>query len=303
LSVDLSVDLCGVRLRNPVLLASGTCGYGEELSPFLDLREIGGIVAKSLTLEPRQGTPPPRVVETPAGMLNAIGLENVGVEAFVRDKLPRLPAGVCVFASVFETEIERYAEVCKRLTGSGAAGIEVNASCPHVKAGGIEFGQDPTALAQLVRACRRATSLPLLVKLSPNVTSIAAMARVCEGEGADGLSLINSLQALVVDVEARRPALHNVLGGLTGPAIRPVAVRMVYQAARAVDIPVCGIGGISRAADALEFLLAGATAVQIGTQTYLDPRAAIAVRDGIAAYCERHGFARVSEVTGALESP
>jgi dihydroorotate dehydrogenase (NAD+) catalytic subunit len=285
-----------------VLLASGTCGYGEELAPFMDLREIGGIVAKSLTLEPRQGNPPPRIVETPAGMLNAIVLENVGVEAFVRDKLPRLPADVCVFASVFETEIERYAEVCKRLSGSGVAGIEVNASCPHVKAGGIEFGQDPTVLAQLVRACRRATSLPLLVKLSPNVTSIAAMARVCEGEGADGVSLINSLQALVVDVEARRPALHNVLGGLTGPAIRPVAVRMVYQAAQAVNIPVCGIGGISRASDALEFLLAGATAVQVGTQTYLDPRAALAVRDGIATYCERHGFARVGDLTGALAS-
>ncbi len=300
---DLSVDFCGVRLRNPVLLASGTCGYGEELAPFLDLREIGGFVAKSLTLEPRVGNSPARIVETPAGMLNAIGLENVGVEAFVREKLPRLPDGVVVFASVFETAIDRYAEVCRQLDGvPRIAGIEINASCPHVKAGGIEFGQSPEGLRDLVRACRAATPGRVIVKLSPNVTSIAEMARVCEGEGADGLSLINSLQALEVDIHARRPVLHNVLGGLTGPAIRPVALRMVYQAARAVSLPICGIGGISTGADAVAFLLCGAAAVQVGTATYSRPRAGLEVRDGMAEYCAAEGVGKVTELIGALRT-
>jgi dihydroorotate dehydrogenase (NAD+) catalytic subunit len=301
---DLTVDLCGVKLRNPVLLASGTCGYGEELTPFLDLRELGGIVAKSLSLEPRVGHPPPRIYETPAGMLNAIGLENVGVEAFLKEKLPRLDEGVTVFASVFETEIDRYAEVCRRLSSEERiAGIELNASCPHVQKGGMEFGQDPVGLAALVRACRRATDRPLLVKLSPNVTSIAEMARVCELEGADGISLINSLQALEVNVETRRPVLRNVLGGLTGPAIRPVALRMVYQVARAVQIPVCGMGGIASGEDAVGFLLCGATAVQVGTANYVNPLAGLEVRDGIAAYCRNHGIERVSDLIGALDIP
>jgi dihydroorotate dehydrogenase (NAD+) catalytic subunit len=299
---DLSVELGVVRLRDPVLLASGTCGYGEELAPFLDLREIGGFVAKSLTLAPRQGNRPPRVTETPAGMLNAISLENVGVVAFLAEKLPRLPPGVAVVASVFETEIERYAEVCKRLQGApGVVAIELNASCPHVSAGGIEFGQDPRVLAELVRACRRATEGPLWVKLSPNVTSIAEMARASEGEGADALCLINAVQAMVVDVETRRPALRNGLGGLSGPAIRPIALRMVWQAARAVRLPICGIGGIGTGEDAVAFLLCGAGAVQVGTATYVNPRAALEVRDGIRAYCERHGVARVRDLVGALE--
>jgi dihydroorotate dehydrogenase (NAD+) catalytic subunit len=299
---DLSVELGAVRLRDPVLLASGTCGYGEELAPFLDLREIGGFVAKSLTLEPRQGNRPPRVTETPAGMLNAISLENVGVEAFLREKLPRVPEGVAVVASVFGTEIELYAEVCKRLQGAPkVVAVEINASCPHVKAGGIEFGQDPRLLAELVRACRRATEGPLWVKLSPNVTSIAEMARASEGEGADALSLVNAVQALVVDVDARRPALRNGLGGLSGPAIRPIALRMVFQAARAVRLPICGIGGIATGEDAVAFLLCGASAVQVGTATYVNPRAALEVRDGIRAYCERHGVARVRDLVGALE--
>ncbi len=301
MTVDLSVELGAVRLRDPVLLASGTCGYGEELAPFLDLREIGGFVAKSLTLAPREGNRPPRVTETPAGMLNAISLENVGVGAFLAEKLPRLPEGVAVVASVFETEIERYAEVCKRLQEAPrVVAIELNASCPHVKAGGIEFGQDPRLLAELVRACRRATEGPLWVKLSPNVTSIAEMARASEGEGADGLSLINAVQAMVVDVEARRPALRNGLGGLSGPAIRPIALRMVWQAARAVRLPICGIGGIATGEDAIAFLLCGASAVQVGTATYVNPCAALEVRDGIRDYCSRHGIARVRDLVGAL---
>jgi len=302
--VDTAVDLGGIALRNPVLTASGTFGYGEEFAPFFDLTRIGGIVAKSLTLEPRSGNPPPRIAETPAGMLNAIGLENVGVDAFVRDKLPRLPDGVAVVASVFETEIERYAEVCKRLTGvAKVAGVEINASCPHVKSGGIEFGQRPELLARLVRETRRATSLPLLVKLSPNVTDIREMARVCEGEGADGLSLINTLQALDVDLETRRPVLRNGLGGLSGPAIRPVALRMVWQASQAVRIPICGIGGITTAEDALKFLVCGATAVQVGTANYLNPMAAAEIADGIAAWAAARGLARVADLVGTLEMP
>jgi len=302
LSVDARVDLGGIALRNPVLTASGTFGYGTEFAPFLDLRRIGGFVAKSLTLEPRRGNAPTRIAETPSGMLNAIGLENVGVDAFLTEKLPALPEGVTVIASVFETEIERYAEAAKRLTGSRVAGLEVNASCPHVKSGGIEFGQDPALLRQLVAAVRRATDLPLLVKLSPNVTDVAAMARVCEGEGADALSLINSVQALEVDVETRRPVLSNVLGGLSGPAIRPIALRMVWQASRAVSIPVCGMGGIASAEDAVKFLLCGATAVQVGTLNYLEPGIAGEVADGLVAYAERHGVARLADLVGALET-
>jgi dihydroorotate dehydrogenase (NAD+) catalytic subunit len=302
--VDTGVNLGGLELRNPVLTASGTFGYGSELAPFLDLNRLGGIVTKSLTLEPRWGNPPPRIAETPAGMLNAIGLENVGVDAFIADKLPLLPDGLPVVASVFETEIGRYAEVCKRLTGvPKVAALEINASCPHVKSGGIEFGQDPGLLAQLVRSVRRATALPVLIKLSPNVTDVAHMARVCEGEGANALSLINTLQALDVDIETRRPVLHNVLGGLSGPAIRPVALRMVWQASRAVRIPVCGIGGIMNAEDATKFFLCGATAIQVGTANYLNPRAAVEILEGLVAYALRHGFRRVADLTGALELP
>jgi dihydroorotate dehydrogenase (NAD+) catalytic subunit len=301
---DLRVDLGGIALRNPVLTASGTFGYGSEFAPFLDLRRLGGIVSKSLTLEPRSGNLPPRIAETRGGMLNAIGLENVGVEAFLREKLPALHADVVVVASIFGTEIEQYVEAAKRLSASErVAGLEVNASCPHVKSGGIEFGQNPTLLAELVRAVRRATTRPLLVKLSPNVTSIAEMARVCEGEGADGLSLINTLQALDVDVETRRPVLRNVLGGLSGPAILPVALRMVWQASRAVRIPICGIGGIMTAEDAVKFLICGATAVQVGTASYLNPMAAGEVVDGIGEYARRHGVARIADLVGTLELP
>lgn len=301
---DLSVDLGGIALRNPVLTASGTFGYGTELAPFLDLRRLGGIVTKSLTLEPRSGNLPRRIAETQGGMLNAIGLENVGVDAFLREKLPALHPDVVVVASVFGTEVEQYAEVCERLsTSTRVAGVEINASCPHVKSGGIEFGQNPRLLADLVRGVRRATSRPLLVKLSPNVTSIAEMATVCEGEGADALSLINTLQALEVDVETRRPVLRNVLGGLSGPAIRPVALRMVWQASRAVSIPICGIGGIMNAEDALKFLICGATAVQVGTASYLDPTAAGEIADGIAQWARRRGISRITDLVGTLEIP
>lgn len=302
--VDARVECGGVALRNPVLTASGTFGYGTELAPFLDLRRIGGLVAKSLTLEPRSGNPPRRIAETPSGMLNAISLENVGVEAFLREKLPALPPEVVVVASAFGTEVGQYAELCRRLAEEPrVAGVELNASCPHVKSGGMEFGQSPRVLAELVRACRAATRRPLWVKLSPNVTDIAEMARVCEAEGADAVSLINTLQALDVEVKTRRPVLSNVLGGLSGPAIRPVALRMVWQASRAVSIPVCGMGGIASAEDAVKFLLCGARAVQVGTASYLEPAVAGDVADGIVAYAAAHGFPRVADLTGALDLP
>jgi dihydroorotate dehydrogenase (NAD+) catalytic subunit len=302
--VDERVEFAGIALRNPVLTASGTFGYGTEFAPFLDLESIGGFVAKSLTLEPRSGNPPPRIAEAPAGMLNAISIENVGVEVFLEQKLPALPEGVVVIASAFGTEPAAYAELAARVSEHPRiAGIEINASCPHVKAGGIEFGQDPGLLAELVRTVRASTRRPLVVKLSPNVTRIADMARVCEAEGADGVALINAVQAMEVDVQRRRPVLSNVLGGLSGPAIRPIALRMVWQVAQAVEIPICGIGGIGSADDAVKFLLCGASAVQVGTSNYLDPAAAGRIAAGIAEYAARHGFVRVADLTGALETP
>jgi dihydroorotate dehydrogenase (NAD+) catalytic subunit len=302
--VDLSTNFAGISLRNPVLGASGTFGYGSEFAPFIDLREIGGFVAKSLTLEPRFGNPPPRIAEVASGMLNAISLENVGVQAFIEEKLPLIPEGVTVIASAFGTEMGDYAEVARRLSEAPqVAGLEINASCPHVKSGGIEFGQSPEVLGELVRTVRGATKLPLLVKLSPNVTSIADMARVCEAEGADGVCLINAIQAMDVDIETRRPLLKNILGGFSGPAIRPIALRMVWQVSQAVSIPICGIGGILDAQDAVKFLLCGASAVQVGTANYLNPTATVDVVAGITAYLQRCGLRRVSDLVGALELP
>ena len=302
--VDCSVNFAGISLRNPVLTASGTFGYGTEFASFMDLRKIGGFIGKSLTLEPRQGHHPVRIAETPAGMLNAIGIENVGVKRFVEEKLPQIPDGVPVIASVFGTAPEEYVAVCKELDGvEKVVGFEVNASCPNVKSGGIEFGQNPESLGTLVKAVRQATTLPVVIKLSPNVTHIAEMAKICEAEGASGISLINTLQAMDVDIETRRPVLRNVLGGLSGPAIRPVALRMVWQAFNAVQIPICGIGGIMTGEDAIKFLLCGATAVQVGTANYLNPAAAGEIAAQIAEYAECQGVARVSELVGTLEAP
>lgn len=303
-TIDERVEFAGIALRNPVLTASGTFGYGTEFAPFLDLEKIGGFVAKSLTLEPRAGNPPPRIAETPAGMLNAIGIENVGVRAFLEEKLPAIPSGVVVIASAFGTDPGVYAELAAKVSDHPRiSGIEINASCPHVKAGGIEFGQDPVLLAELVRSVRKATSRPLIIKLSPNVTQIAEMAKVCEAEGADGVTLINAIQALEIDVETRRPVLSNILGGLSGPAIRPIALRMVWQVAQAVDISICGVGGITDAADAVKFMLCGASAIQVGTMNYLDPGAAERIARGIADYARGHGFDRIADLTGALEAP
>ena len=299
---DLSVELGALRLKNPVLTASGTFGYGTEFLPFLDLGALGGIVVKGLSPAPRPGNAPPRIVETPAGMLNAIGLQNVGVDAFLADKLPALRShDTVVVANVFgETEAE-YVQVCEKLEGAAGLGaIELNLSCPNTEAGGMIFGNDPVAMARVTRACRRSTRLPLIVKLSPNVTDIRETARAAEAEGADAVSLVNTFVGMAVDVERRRPVLANVSGGLSGPAIRPLAVWMTWQVARAVRIPVVGMGGIQSARDALEFILAGASAVQIGTASFVRPAASVEILRDLEAWLAARGIATLRELVGAL---
>lgn len=302
---DLSVSVGSVRLKNPVLTASGTFGYGLEFLPFLELGELGGIVTKGLSPRPRIGNPPERIVESPAGMLNAIGLQNVGVDAFLADKLPKLRAhDTMVVANVFGETQSEYLEVCEKLDGAeGVAAIELNVSCPNVEAGGMSFGNDAASLGRVTRACRRATRLPLWVKLSPNVTDIRDTAKAAEAEGADAISLVNTFVGMVVNVETRRPVLRNVSGGLSGPAIRPLAVWMTRQVRSAVAIPVVGMGGIMSARDALEFILAGATAVQVGTANFVNPRAAVEVTEGLAQWLEEHGVATIRELVGALTIP
>jgi dihydroorotate dehydrogenase (NAD+) catalytic subunit len=301
-SPDLSVSVGPLRLKNPVLTASGTFGYGLEFLPFLDLADLGGIVVKGLSPKPRRGNPPERIVETPAGMLNAIGLQNVGVDAFIAEKLPALRLhDVAVVANVFGETVAEYVEVCGKLdAAAGVHAVEINVSCPNVESGGMAFGSDPAALARVTRACREATRLPLFVKLSPNVTDIRETARVAEGEGADAVSLVNTYVGMAVDVDRRRPVLANVSGGLSGPAIRPLAVWATWQVSRTVKIPVIGMGGILSAKDALEFVLAGATAVQVGTANFIHPDAAIRVARGLAAYLAEHGIGTVLELVGAL---
>lgn len=301
---DLSVELGPLRLDNPVLTASGTFGYGLEFKPFLDLGRLGGLVTKGLSPRPRQGNPPPRIVETPAGMLNSIGLQNVGVDAFIADKLPELRQHrLAVVANVFgETEAE-YVEVCSKLDQSdGVTAIELNVSCPNVEKGGMIFGNDPAALSRVTRACRDATSLPLIVKLSPNVTDIRDTARGAADGGADILSLINTFVGMAVDVERRRPVLARASGGLSGPAIRPLAVWLTWQVHQAVDLPLIGMGGIITARDALEFILAGASAVQVGTANFIHPDAATRVLDGLEDYLVRHEIASIRELVGTLAS-
>lgn len=301
---DLSVTIAGLALRNPVMTASGTFGYGEEFADYLDLERIGAFVTKGLSLKPRAGNPTPRIVETPGGMLNAIGLQNVGVDAFIEKKTPFLRrVNTPAIANFFGSTIDEYAELARRLEHvPEVAGLEVNISCPNVKQGGIVFGTDPSCAREVVAACRAVTRKPLFVKLSPNVTDIVAMALACEEAGADALSVINTLTGMAIDLERRRPVLANVTGGLSGPAIKPVALRMVWQVSRAVKIPVIGIGGIMSAADALEFMLAGATAVQVGTASFINPGAAGEIVAGMEAWLERHGVDDVKSLIGALES-
>jgi len=301
----LAVEVGGLRLKNPLIAASGTFGYGVEYANILDLSSLGGLVSKGLYLAPRDGCATPRIVETPSGLLNAIGLQGVGVRAFVEKVLPALRAyDTAVLVNVCGDTVDEYAEVTRIVDqAEGVAGVEINISCPNVKKGGMAFGGDPRMTSEVVSAVRKATRLPVIPKLSPNVADIAVFARASEEAGADAVSCINTLLGLVVDVEARRPRLAFGTGGLSGPAIRPVAVRMAWQAARAVKIPVIGIGGIASASDALEFLIAGCRAVQIGTANFVDPGVYDRVRSGLEDYLRRHGLDDINRVVGTLRYP
>ncbi|MDX1765012.1 MAG: dihydroorotate dehydrogenase [bacterium] len=300
---DLSVNIGGIAMKNPVITASGTFGYGEEAAEIYDLSLLGAVTAKGISLQPQQGNPPPRICETPAGMLNAIGLQNVGVEVFIRDKLPFLKQwDTRLIANVYGHSADDYGEVARILSDhDGVDGLELNISCPNVQKGGMAFGTDPLETRRVVQVVRKATTLPLIVKLSPNVTDITEFARIAEGEGADGLSVINTLLGMAIDIHRRKPRLANVLGGLSGPAIRPVALRMVYQVARAVTIPIIGMGGIMSVDDALAFLLAGAQAVAVGTGNFVDPLLPVRMPQAIGAYMISQGMASMGDLIGALE--
>ena len=299
---DMTVNIAGLTLRNPVMTASGTFGYGEEFREYVDLEMIGAFVTKGLSLKPRAGNPTPRIVETPGGMLNAIGLQNVGIDAFIQKKVPFLRSvNTPAIANFFGYTPEEYAELAARLNEiPEVAALEVNISCPNVKQGGIVFGTDPAAAASVTAACRAATKKPLIVKLSPNVTDIVEMARACEGAGADALSMINTLTGMSIDLERRKPVLANITGGLSGPAIKPVALRMVWQVAKAVKVPVIGIGGIMSAIDALEFILAGATAVQVGTASFVNPGAAQEIAQGMEQWLAQRGISDLRSLIGTL---
>jgi dihydroorotate dehydrogenase (NAD+) catalytic subunit len=298
----MGVTLAGLELRNPVMTASGTFGYGEEFSAYVDLERLGAFVTKGLSLRPRPGNPTPRIVETPGGMLNAIGLQNVGIDAFIEKKLPFIRAvdTPCI-ANFFGETVEEYGEMARRLDElPEIAALEMNISCPNVKHGGIVFGSDPACAAEVVAACRKATGKPLIVKLSPNVTDIVALARACADAGADALSLINTLIGMAIDIGSRRPVLSNVTGGLSGPAIKPVALRMVWAVSRAVKLPIVGVGGIMTASDAIEFILAGATAVQVGTASFIAPDAAQRIAEGMEAWMLSQGETDIRNLVGAL---
>ncbi len=300
---DMSVTLAGIPMRNPVMTASGTFGYGAEFADYLDLESIGAMITKGLSLKPKAGNDTPRIVETPGGMLNAIGLQNVGIDAFIQQKLPYLKdVNTPVIVNLYGNTLEEYGEVASRLDGlPGVAGVEVNISCPNVKQGGIVFGTDPCAAQDVVCLVKKNTSKPLIVKLSPNVTDVVLMARACADAGADALSLINTLTGMAIDLDRRRPVLANVTGGLSGPAIKPVALRMVWQVAKSVKLPIIGIGGIMNGRDALEFMLAGASAVQVGTASFLDPGAAQRIANEMEQYLVERKIESVSSLIGALE--
>lgn len=303
LKPDLTTHIGGVVLRNPVMTASGTFGYGREYSLLVDLNQLGAIIVKGLSLLPAKGNPPPRIAETPCGMLNAIGLENVGFDAFVEKKLPFLKTlATPTWVNIYGKTIEEYVALAERIESvEGIAGIEINISCPNVKTGGIAFGVDERMARDVVRAVRAKTTRPLMVKLSPNVTDITQIARAAIDGGADALSLINTITGMAIDVHRRRSRIANMTGGLSGPAIKPIALRMVWQVAAMSSVPVVGIGGITTAEDALEFIIAGASAVQVGTANFVDPAATLRIVDGIERYMTDHGISRLSELIGSLE--
>jgi dihydroorotate dehydrogenase (NAD+) catalytic subunit len=302
--MDLSVNLGSLRLPNPLIAASGCFGYGVEYSGVVDLSSLGGVAVKGLFLEPREGHAPPRIVETPSGMLNAIGLQGIGVRRFVREKLPELRARrAIVFVNICGTTLDEYVELARILSDEeGVAALELNISCPNIKEGGITFGCSLPGTHAVVSAVRKVTRLPVIPKLTPNVTDIASLARAAEEAGADAISLVNTFLAMAIDVETRRPKLTNIVGGLSGPAIRPIAVRMVYECRQAVKVPIIGMGGIATVADVLEFMIAGATAVQVGTANFVDPFIWRKLLDGIRDYMGRHRMPRLADLTGSIDT-
>ena len=300
---DLSVSFAGIELKNPIIAASGTFGYGIEFEDIVHLDRLGGLVVKGLSKEPMTGNPPPRLYETAAGMLNAIGLQNIGAPAFVAEKLPKLRAkkNLVVFANVYGFTRADYEQTIEILNAAeGIAAYEINVSCPNTAHGGIQFGSDPLLLDEVVRTAKRTATRPIIVKLSPNVTSIAQMAYVAQEAGADAVSLVNTFVAMAIDAESRRPRIANVTAGLSGPAIKPIALRMVYDASRAVKIPVIGMGGISTPEDVVEFMLAGASAVEVGTASFFDPVATETLVEELTEYCRDHRIERLSDLTGGL---
>ncbi len=301
---DLSVTLGPLKLSTPSIAASGTFGYGSEYIPIVDLSRLGAVITKSLSVKPREGNPAPRIWETPAGMLNAIGLQGIGVHRFVREKLPELrERGAIVFVNICGTTIDEYCEISRILSDhEGVAAIELNISCPNIKQGGITFGCSLTGTHDVVSAVRKATRLPVIPKLTPNVTDVASFARAAEDAGADAISLVNTFLAMAIDVDTRRPKLTNIVGGLSGPAIRPIAVRMVYECRQAVGLPIIGMGGIASAEDVLEFMIAGATAVQIGTANFVDPFLWRKLIQGLHDYLARHGISRLADLTGSIDT-
>jgi len=299
--LDLSVNIAGLKLKNPIIAASGTFGFGREFSGFFDLNLIGGISVKGLTLKPRKGNAPPRIAETPAGILNSVGLQNPGVEAFIRDEIPFLRRfDTCIITNIAGNTVDDYCRMAEILSEADIDAIELNVSCPNVKEGCLMFGSTAEGISNVTAAVRKVCKKPLIVKLSPNVTDITEMAKAAEDSGADCVSLINTILGMAIDINSRRPILGNIMGGLSGPAVKPVAVRMVYQVSKAVKIPVIGMGGISNAEDAVEFLLAGASAVMIGTAGFVNPYVWVETAEGIKQYMEKHGFVKVSDITGAL---
>ncbi len=300
--IDLTTNLCGVTLKNPVIPASGTFGFGHEYSEYYDLSELGGISVKGLTLHERPGNKPPRIAETPMGILNSVGLQNPGVDVFIEKELPYLRQfDTKIIANISGNSVEDYCVMTDKLCKAGVDLLEVNVSCPNVRAGGKVFGTDPDMVSQITKGVKEHANCPVLVKLSPNVTDIVSIAKSAEDAGADGIALINTLLGMRIDINTRRPILGNIMGGMSGPAVLPVAVRMVYQVRQAVSIPILGMGGISTGEDAVEMLLAGATAVSVGTACLVDPYAPIKIRDGIASYMERHGIEKVSDLSGAVK--
>jgi dihydroorotate dehydrogenase (NAD+) catalytic subunit len=303
-AVDLAVGIGALRLANPLIAASGCFGYGTEYGDVIDLSSLGAVAVKGLFLTEREGHPPPRIVETPAGMLNAIGLQGIGVHRFIAEKMPELRArGAVVIVNICGTTIQEYVELARILSDvEGVAALELNISCPNIKEGGITFGCSVHGTADVVRSVRAATRLPIIPKLTPNVTDISSIARAAEEAGADAVSLVNTFLAMAIDVETRRPRLSNIVGGLSGPAIRPIAVRMVYECRHAVRIPIIGMGGIQTASDVLEFMIAGASAVQVGTANFSDPMIWPKLVDGLRAYLERHNLRTIAELTGTIDT-